>query len=251
MSHPLRRWLIPLAVAFAIAVPALQAGLGLGLSAKDFAGDGDATLRAAPYAFSIWSVIYAGLIAYAVWQALPRNAGDERLARVGGPATVAILGCGLWIIASAADWKWASVGIIVVSAAALITGLMQATSRGLDADLRERALVWWPLGLLAGWLTVAAALNILTVATAEGLLTGIAHPAAFGGIAVVLLVALWVLRTTRLAAYGIPVAWGLTAVWTAERADKPDVAALALAAAVLTGAYAAWIAWGARARSRP
>ena len=43
MNHPLRRWLIPLAVAFAIAVPALQAGLDLGLSAKAFAGDGDAT----------------------------------------------------------------------------------------------------------------------------------------------------------------------------------------------------------------
>ena len=30
-----------------------------------------------------------------------------------------------------------------------------------------------------------------------------------------------------------------------------SLAALALAAAVLTGAYAAWLAWGARARSRP
>ncbi len=246
MSPTLRRWLIPLAVAFAIAVPALQAGLDLGLSAKEFAGDGDATLRAAPYAFSIWSVIYAGLIAYAVWQALPRNAGDERLARIAGPSIVAILGCGLWIIASSANWKWASIGIIVTSAAALITGLVQAASRGLDADLRERVLVWWPLGLLAGWLTVAAALNILTVLTAEGLLSGLSRAAAFAGIVVVLVVALSVLRATRIAAYGVPVAWGLTAVWAAERAEKPDVAALALGAAVLTAAFAAWIAWKGR-----
>lgn len=56
------------AVAFAILVPAIQALTGWGQSAAEFSAGGDGTLRAAGYAFSIWSVIYAGLVAYAVYQ---------------------------------------------------------------------------------------------------------------------------------------------------------------------------------------
>jgi len=236
LSPGVRRALIPLAVAFAILVPAVQSALDLGLSASEFADDGNETLRAAGYAFSIWSLIYAGLVAYAVWQALPRNRDDARLAAIAGPSIVAILGCGLWICASALDLKWASVGIIVVSAAALTVGLWRTAPR--TAAIQERLFVWWPLSLLAGWLTIASAINILTVLTAQGVLEGVAKAAAFAGVMAVLVVALFVLRTGRLPVYGVPVAWGLVAVWVAERAEKPDVAALAMAAAVLVGAYA-------------
>lgn len=238
MSPTLRRWLIPAAVAFAILVPALQALLDLGLSQAEFAGDGNRTLRAEGYAFSIWSVIYLGLIAYAVWQALPRNRDEVRLAAIAPGALVAILGCGLWIIAAALDLKWGSVGIIVVSAAALTVGLLRHAPE--DAVFRERLLVWWPLSLLAGWLTIASAINILTVLTAVGVLDGVERMAAFVGVGVVTLVAVAVLRAGRVPVYGVPIAWGLAAVWVAEKAGKPDVAAAALAAAVVVAAYAAW-----------
>lgn len=238
MNPTLRRWLIPAAVAFAIVVPTLQAVLNLGLSQAAFASDGNRTLRAEGYAFSIWSVIYLGLIAYAVWQALPRHRDDARLSAIAPGALVAILGCGLWIIAAALDLKWASVGIIVISAAALVSGLLRhAPGR---AAFKDRLLVWWPLSLLAGWLTIASAINILTVLTAVGVLDGVERLAAFVGVGVVALVAVAVLRAGRVPVYGVPIAWGLVAVWVAEKAGKPDVAAAALAAAVVVGAYAAW-----------
>lgn len=242
MSYAARRLLIPLSVMFAIAVPALQAGLDLGLSAKAFAGQGDSTLRAAGYAFSIWSVIYAGLIAYAVWQALPRNADDPLLARIAWPSMVAISGCGLWIIASSANWQWASVAIIVASAATLTVGLVRlAPERG---RLLERAVVWWPLSLLAGWLTIASAINVLTVLTAQGLLSGgSAEIAGYVGVAVVLGVGLLVLSAARLPVYAVPIVWGLVGVWVAEKAAKPDLAAEALISAGVVGVYAAWRAW--------
>ena len=233
--------LVIAAVVFAIAVPALQMGLGLGLSAKQFADDGNETLRAAGYAFSIWSVIYIGLIAYAIWQALPRNQGDTALTQIAGPAAIAITGCGLWIIASSADWKWASVAIIVASAASLTLGLIRTAPS--SSDLRSRLLVWWPLSLLAGWLTIASAINILTVLTAEGLLEGLTAPAAYLGIAAVTGGAMLVIRGPRLAMYGVPIAWGLAAVWVAERAEKPTVAVAALVAAALVAVYAAVRAW--------
>ena len=248
MDTRLRKPLVIASVAFAIGAPALQALAGLGLSASEFASQGDSTLRAAGYAFSIWTLIYAGLIAYAVWQALPRNNDDPLLRRLAAPSIVAIAGCGLWICASALNWRWASVAIIVASATTLSLGLIRAAASGPAARWSDRLFVWWPLGLLAGWLTVASAINIVTVLTAEGLITDLPRTAAFVGIVAVLAAALLVLRTSHLGVYGIPVGWGLVAVWMAENGSKNDVAALALGSAVLVGAYAVWQARPSAAR---
>ena len=75
-------------------------------------------------------------------------------------------------IASAANARWASVLIIVVSACVLIVGLSRARAAAPLSRWQDRLLVWWPMGLLAGWLTIASALNILTVLTAEDLRIG-------------------------------------------------------------------------------
>lgn len=235
----LRALAVLVAVAFAIAAPVLQATLHLGLSQREFAADGAATLRAAGYAFSIWGLIYAGLIAYAVWQALPANRDRPLMAAVGWPAAVAITGCGAWIFASAADAKWLSVGIIVCSAVSLTVGLWRAP-RPARSDTRDRLLVAWPLGLLAGWLTIASAINILTVLTAKGAITpDSAIPAALCGVAVVGALALLVLNRTGLTAFGLPIAWGLVAVWVAET-QKSAVAMTALLIAIVVAAYAVW-----------
>ena len=76
--------------------------------------------------------------------------------------------------------------------------------------------------------------------TADGLLAQGAKIAAFAGIAAVAIAALAGLRATHLLAYGVPIAWGLIAVWAAETTAKPDVANVALAAAGLVALYAAW-----------
>ena len=228
------------AVAFAIGSPILQSMANIGLSPSEFSRSGDQTLRAAGYAFSIWGLIYAGLLAFGVYQALPSKRKDPRLAVIRGPALVAIAGIGLWIWASAFDARWASVAIILVSAACLTFGLHRTARATPRPDLKVRALVCWPLSLLAGWLTIAGAINILTVLTAEALIGPYPRAAALAGVAAVLAVALIVLRSHGTLLYGAPIAWGLVAVWFAENGSKVDVAVLALVSAVLVAAYAAW-----------
>lgn len=235
------RLIVILALLVALAAPASQALFGWGLQAQDFAGQGDQTLRAAGYAFSIWSVIYLGLIAYAVYQALPAQSDHPALAKLRGPSAFTIAACGAWICASALNWRWATV-VINISAAAMLTLALsrQATGR---KDVKDQSFVWWPLGLLAGWLTIASGINLLTVLTAERLIPAGSLVWAFSGIAAIGLAAVFGLRATRLLAYGLPITWGLVAVWVAERHDKPSVALAALAAAALVAAFAVWTAW--------
>jgi hypothetical protein len=231
---PLRVAAIVLATLAGIGVPAVQMGLGLGLSQRDFAAMGDSTLRAATYAFSIWSVIYLGLIAYAVWQALPRTPESPLLKAFGWPSVGAIAGCGLWIVAAAADMKWATVAIILGSAACAIWPLATNAAMVQAAQGRERMLVVWPLGMLAGWLTIASALNLLTVLTFNGVITPDTAPVwGAAGVLAVIAVGLAVTWKTRLFAYAAPIAWGLVAVFVAERTPKPTLANLPLIGSLL------------------
>ncbi|PVM93666.1 hypothetical protein [Caulobacter endophyticus] len=228
------------AVVFAIASPIAQAVFDIGLNASQFSQAGDATLRAAGYAFSIWSVIYGGLIAYAFYQAAPRQRSDQALKLLSWPAVAAISGTGLWIWASALNGRWASVLIIVASAFILTLALSRASPAAPEVSLRALMLAWWPLCLLAGWLTIASVLNILTVLTAERLIAAGSRSFAIGALVIALTVVLVVLRQPRLWPYGLPPAWGLVAVYAAEHDAKPQVASIALACAVVIAASAAW-----------
>lgn len=223
-----RRIAVAASVAAGILIPAIQQGAGLGISQSAFSAQGDSTLRAPPYAFAIWTIIYLALGAYAVYQTRAR---DSRALRVlAWPAAFAVAGCGAWIIAAAANWMWATIAIITASAAAAILGLLRASP---EAVGRDRWLAVLPVALLAGWLTTATALNILMVSTAKGFITPETAPVwAIGAIAAVAAVAAAVALRARSWAYPLPIAWGLSAVYVAERADKPGVA---LVAAVASG----------------
>ena len=57
---------------------------------------------------------------------------------------------------------WLTVAIILVSAAAAIVGLLRAAP---EAAGKDRLFAVLPVALLAGWLTTAAPLNILSALT--------------------------------------------------------------------------------------
>lgn len=249
MTSPLLpRLAVLAAVVFAIGSPALQALAGWGQSAAEFAADGDETLRAAGYAFSIWGVIYAALAAFSLYQLLPARRRSTVVAAMRPAAAIASAACGAWIWASAFDQDWQTVAWILVGAVSAVAAVIAGHRAG-PASKAERWLALWPLALLGGWLTIASAVNILTVLTAKGYVDpALATPAALVGVGAVVAASVLVLRASRVAIYGLPVAWGLAAVFVAERAGNPPAAWAAVvgAAAVLVFALVSWRASAAR-----
>lgn len=225
---------IGLSVIAAIAIPAWQIIGHVGLSAAQFSAQGDQTLRAAPYAFSIWSIIYIGLVAFAIYQFRPGVRRSGLMNRVGWPAAAGILGCGLWIIASALNLQWLSVAVIVASTASLIGGLLAAPR---TLSRAERLWIIAPLTLLAGWLTIASGLNLVTVLTAQGWITPSVVWAA-AAIAAVLIVGALIGRRLVAPVYLAPIIWGLAAVAVAE-SGQIIVAGMAAAAALALAVEAA------------
>lgn len=218
------------AVLAVIAAPLISfAGLP---DAGRFSETGDETLRAAGYAFSIWGLIYAGLIGYGIWQLIRQTPETPALRAVAWPSVVAMTGCAAWLLAAGLDLKPLTVLIIVGSAAVMIVGLLRAQPHRREAGPATRFFIFWPLGLLAGWLTIASFINLITVLTAWGVIgPENARLAALAGILGVLLVGGAVVWRLRHLAYGLPIVWGLIAVWAAEHTAKPQVGQAALVAA--------------------
>lgn len=222
-----RKTMVCLGVAAAILAPVVQQLGRLGLSQAEFAAQGDATLRAAGYAFSIWGLIYLALAVYAIRYA--RKVETLALRILAGPAALAVFGCALWIVAASANLMGLTVALILVSAGAAITGLLQTAPLATNGD---RPFALWPVALLAGWLTVAAPLNILTALTAMGVIQPEALWALIA-VALVVIVGAGVAWRARSWVYPLPIAWGLGGVYAAERLDKPDIALAAAGAGAL------------------
>jgi hypothetical protein len=243
MTHAkplLRTVAIAGAAMFAIAVPVTQFAVGVTPTGQtDLVRDGDTTLEAAGYAFSIWGLIYAGLLAYAIYQALPSTSETPILRALGWPSVAAMAGCGLWLIAAVYDIKLATVVIIIGSAAALCIPLL---SRYPAQHRIDFWLVVAPLSMLAGWLTIASAINTLTVLTGWGFINASTAPGwAAGGVIAVALLGAAIAAASRNWIYPLPIAWGLAAVWVAEQTDRPNVAILAAAGAAVLVATAIWV----------
>lgn len=234
MAVALRSTLIICAVTFAVAVPTLQAVYQFGLSAAAFSFQGDDTLQVAGYAFAIWGLLYLGMIAYGVYQALPLAWASGTLKIYAWPSMISISGCGLWILMAALNWTWMTLVVIATSAAALVFAMVRAQGLG---KARDQLLIALPLNLLAGWLTIASIVNVVTVLTIERLITAdYATLAGLLAIGLATMIAAGVAVSARSVSYLIPIIWGLYGVRVAEGARQPLIAdAAGLAVLVLGG----------------
>ena len=211
------------------------------LAAAVFAEDSGETLRVATYAFSIWGPIFIGLMIYAVRQVLPQTGESDLIRRLGWPSVLALLGIGWWTVAAAMDAEPATIILIFGSLLVLLIPLLSLAPviRGLERFDRDRLTVVWPLAALAGWLTVASPVNLLTVLTGNGDLPAGLPPTGWALLAVgaVVLVCLAVSERLRTLAYPLPIAWGLVGAFVAEQERNPTLAyaALGAAAVVLIG----------------
>ncbi len=156
---------------FAVIASFVGSGAAGGTPIQDAAGGAlaaDATLIApATPAFSVWSVIYLGLIVHAVWQALPGQATAERQRRLGYWVAASLVLNGLWILSIQFDLLPLSVPIIVVLLAVLIQTFLQAVQYRPTSAL-DAAFTDVPIGLYLGWVCVATAANITAWLAASG-----------------------------------------------------------------------------------
>lgn len=118
-------------------------------------------------AFSIWSVIYAGLLAYTIWQWLPRNKTSARHRAIGWLAAASMVLNASWLLVTQVGWIWVSVAVIL--ALALVLGfLVSALHRHPAGGRADRIITDATFGLYLGWVTAAACANVTAAGVSSG-----------------------------------------------------------------------------------
>lgn len=132
-------------------------------------------------AFAIWSVIYLGLIAYAIWQLLPAQRSDPRQRALGYPVAVSMVLNAVWISSVQLGLIWGSVVVIAALLAVLVVAFL-TTLRSRPRNIIEAIIVDGTIGLYLGWVTIATVANLAAALAASGF-DGLGIPAdAWGSI---------------------------------------------------------------------
>ncbi|HEY5980354.1 MAG TPA: hypothetical protein VIT41_12035 [Microlunatus sp.] len=178
--------------------------------------NGEPPLTPAGYTFSIWGLIEIVSVALAIFLVLRRKRTDADLIdRLAAPLLVVFAGFSVWILAAELEPVWSTLVVIVIMFVALVWALRIALaerSRIAAWPRPGRALLWWTLGLYAGWISVAMWLNLTTAFAGSGApITGTLGIAAqiatlAGALGTVLIILAW---TGGLLSYAAAVCWGL------------------------------------------
>jgi hypothetical protein len=109
----------------------------------------------AGYTFSIWGLIYAALLVFVIYQALPAQRSNSVLAAIG---PWFLLGCAAnagWIFA----WHYTAIALSMLLMLVLLGSLVKIYLMLPAAVGGQRWCVNLPFSLYSGWITVAAIAN--------------------------------------------------------------------------------------------
>ncbi|WP_279365319.1 tryptophan-rich sensory protein [Microbacterium testaceum] len=233
------------AVSFMLIAAVIGAGAFGNTAVQDQQGgalntDGSYLAPAGP-AFSIWSVIYLGLIVYSIWQAFPRQRTNPRQRALGWLIALTMTLNGLWLVAARFGTLVVTVVVIVLLLAALGWAFRVAVAtREPRGGVVDSVLIDGVTGLHLGWVTLATVANtaawLTTIVPAEW-----ESAADAIGIAVLIVVALiglaiaW--RSSWRVTPAIALAWGLSWLaverFTGEPQSGPIGATAIVVAAVV------------------
>ena len=245
----LRQWINVLAVIGTIVVNGLANALPLnGQTTGSISDRFRVYFVPAGYVFAIWGVIYLGLIAFAVYQALPSQRGNPRLHRIGYLLALSCVANSVWLFLWHYNvFTWTLVAMFSLLALLIVIYLSLGIGRARYHGT-ERWCLALPFSIYLGWITVATIANVTSVLdfvrwTGWGI-----SPVTWtvimlaGGVLIAALMSL----TRGDIAYSFVIIWGFIGI-AIKHAGTPTVATSAWIATVLV---AVMLAVGLLARGR-
>ncbi len=179
----------------------------------------------AGFAFSIWSLIYLGLLVFSIYQVLPAN-----IARYRGIRSPYILSCALncgWVY----FWHFEQIAVCMMLIAALCITLFFINLKVAEIDSDGG---YWPVqapfSLYFGWITAAAIVNFAVMLAFLGYRTS-ANTETLIAVSLVLLAAILGLAVRAIWSnylFPLPIAWALTGIAVKQSGQTLIVTAAAI-----------------------
>lgn len=190
----------------------------------------------AGYVFSIWGLIYLGLLGFSVYQLLPSQRSNELIDRISLPFWISSIANIAWILFWHYKYFATTLAVMLVLLGALIWVTRLLFAAGKPTSAAERWLLRVPFSIYVGWITVATLANLTAVLEEKGLrpfdmaaLDWAVAMVIFGGV-----IALTVGRIRRDLAYLAVIIWAFVGIGVKNGWDGPvAVSAMVVLAAVV------------------
>lgn len=224
-----------LTVFFAITQALTPALPALGFGGTVGTRDGFASPPEVPagYAFSIWGVIFALALVYSVWQALPAGGTSEAARQTRATAWLLFALSTAWMLIAQFGGPNAALAAIIVVMLVLALRLIAMAATAAEIETRAAYALTVPLfGLYAGWLTLAAFLNLSSLARDFGLAPLGLPESLYAGAVIAAGAALALIMVLRLRGnvwYAAAALWGLVGVVVANLSGGLEAVALVAA----------------------
>src|SRR5690606_4479094 len=258
-SDRVRQVVVLVGALVAAGTAAFGAGAFGGTAVQDASG-GALSAEATPVApdnpaFRIWSVIYLGLFAFAVYQVLPRHAASPRLRATAWWVLASMVLNAAWI--GVVQAGWVPVSVVVIAALLAVNAVVVVRLVRLRPESTAQAVVLdGTLGLYTGWVSVATLANVAAALADAG--AGELGPGATGW-SVVLVAAAAVLsvawarftagRRALALGIGLAMSWGLA--WIAVARFQGPLVDTTVAWAAVAASAVALVAGVVAATRRP
>ena len=192
----------------------------------------------AGYAFSIWGLIYVGLIAFVIYHAsitFKNIQANNVVLNVGWWFVISCLANCLWIFAWLYNYTGLSVIIMIVLLFSLVMIIIKTRMELDDLPMKQISFVWWPFSLYAGWITVALVANIsayLTKVNWGGLgLSSVYWTVIMIVVAgIIYLVMTWRRNMREYALVGV---WGIIAIAVSNWSTEPTIVYTAIGVGII------------------
>ena len=179
----------------------------------------------AGWAFSIWSSIYLGLLAFSIFQMLPSRIASFSELRV--PYLVSCLLNAVWILL----WHKFYIGLDAVVLLALVIVLLSISAKLRRSDSFVGAILSKGVfGLYAGWVTVASLVNLVVYIVSTGLQMSVTDWDLIGipVLAIAIAASIFVRIRLRNFVYPLPIAWAAAGIGANQSGNTPIVVAAAI-----------------------
>jgi hypothetical protein len=117
----------------------------------------------AGYVFSIWGLIYLGLIAFTIYQALPSQKDNELIKKIYPAYWIGSLANIVWLFL----WHYNIFSLTLVAMLTILASLLyiyvQISKVSSDLDRNQKWLVKLPFSIYLGWISVATIANVTQV----------------------------------------------------------------------------------------
>ena len=195
----------------------------------------------AGYVFSIWGIIYALLLVFTIYQALPSQRGKPFLQQIGYFFVLGSLANACWIFLWHYELIVPSVLLMFVLLATLIAVYVRLQIGRSNAPLVEKLCVHLPFSVYLGWITVAPIANVAAAVVFlgwDGLGLGEVNWTILV-IIIALIITLGVIVTRKDIAYSLVIIWALVGIIVKQMDEQSIVLSAGISAAIILVALVA------------